>query len=71
MAYYSDRFPDTLASILKILIGVGIVAITISLVLLFINAIGQASPYWELQLAAAGCVIMVMAFLSLRIFERL
>lgn len=65
------RYPQSLiGTILKVLIGVALLIITVALVLLFTHALNNVTPMWELQLAVAGGVILVMTFLSLRIFER-
>ena len=62
---------SSVGTILKVLIGVAILVITVALILVFTNALNSIAPLWELKLAVAGAVILVFAFLSLKIFEGL
>jgi len=54
-----------------LLLAFGIVIVTIGMILLFSDALARhsASPY--LQLTVAGAIVLVMSFLSIKIFERL
>lgn len=58
-------------NVMKLLVGSGIVIVTIALVLFFNDMIAPHSPSVYLQLAVAGVVVMVMSFLSIKIFRGL
>ncbi|MDE1764936.1 MAG: hypothetical protein KGI27_01545 [Thaumarchaeota archaeon] len=60
-----------IGTILKVLMGFGILLITVALVLFFNQILSTVFPSFYLQLAIIGIIVMVMSFLSLRIFERL
>ncbi|TBR08520.1 MAG: hypothetical protein EPO62_06475 [Candidatus Nitrosotenuis sp.] len=56
---------------MKLLVGAGIVIITISLMLFFNDMISPHSPSVYLQLAVAGVIVMVMSFLTIKVFRGL
>jgi len=56
---------------MKLLVVSGTVIITITLVLFFNDMIAPHSPSVYLQLAVAGVIVMVMSFLSIKIFRGL
>ena len=66
----SPSYSDTVGLVLKVLVGLGIIIVTISMILVFADALSFANSVF-LQLMVAGGVVMSMAFLALRIFERL
>jgi len=66
-----NRSSGTVLSIMKLLVGAGIVIITISLILFFNDMIAPHSPSVYLQLAVAGVTVMVMSFLAIKVFRGL
>ncbi|WP_100183225.1 hypothetical protein [Candidatus Nitrosotenuis aquarius] len=56
---------------MKLLVGAGIVIITIALILFFNDMLSPHSPSVYLQLAVAGVVVMVMSFLAIKVFRSL
>jgi multidrug transporter EmrE-like cation transporter len=70
MYYRSPSYDDKLGIILRALIGAGIVIVTVSMILLFADALSSANSLF-LQLMVAGGILLGMSFLTLRIFERL
>ena len=60
---------ESVASVLKILIGIGILTVTIAMISLFNEMISPHSPSGFLQLMVAGAVIVGMSWLSYRIYE--
>lgn len=67
----SNRISGTILSVMKLLVGAGIVIITIALILFFNDMISPHSPSVYLQLAVAGAVVMVMSFLAIKVFRGL
>lgn len=66
-----NRSSGTIMSVMKLLVGAGIVIITIALILFFNDMISPHSPSVYLQLAVAGAVVMVMSFLAIKVFRGL
>lgn len=66
-----NRISGTILSVMKLLVGVGIVIITIALILFFNDMISPHTPSVYLQLAVAGAVVMVMSFLAIKVFRGL
>ncbi len=66
-----NRISGTILSVMKLLVGAGIVIITIALILFFNDMISPHSPSVYLQLAVAGAVVMVMSFLAIKVFRGL
>lgn len=58
-------------SLLKALVGLGIVLVTFALIFLSNEIISPNSPSVFLQVAVAGVIIMAMSFLSIKIFRGL
>lgn len=66
-----NRISGTILSVMKLLVGAGIVIITIALILFFNDMISPHTPSVYLQLAVAGAVVMVMSFLAIKVFRGL
>ncbi len=66
-----NRSSGTVLSVMKLLVGAGIVIITIALILFFNDMLSPHSPSVYLQLAVAGVVVMVMSFLAIKVFRSL
>ncbi len=66
-----NRISGTIQSVMKLLVGAGIVIITIALILFFNDMISPHTPSVYLQLAVAGAVVMVMSFLAIKVFRGL
>lgn len=66
-----NRSSNTILSVMKLLVGAGIVIITIALILFFNDMISPHSPSVYLQLAVTGAVVMVMSFLAIKVFRGL
>lgn len=66
-----NRSSGPILNVMKLLVGSGIVIITIALVMFFNDMIAPHSPSVYLQLAVAGVVVMVMSFLSIKVFRGL
>ena len=66
-----NRNSGSILSVMKLLVGAGIVIITISLILFFNDMISPHSPSVYLQLAVSGVVVMVMSFLAIKVFRGL
>ena len=66
----SMRFPSSVgATVLKILAGIGIAVVTVSMILFFNDILEDASPSVFLQAMVAGAIIVMMAFLSKKVFS--
>jgi hypothetical protein len=55
---------------MKVLVGLGILLVTVGLILFFTNLMPVASSGF-LQIAVAGVIILSMSYLSIRIFSGL
>lgn len=66
-----NRSSGPILNVMKLLVVSGTVIITITLVLFFNDMIAPHSPSVYLQLAVAGVIVMVMSFLSIKIFRGL
>lgn len=66
-----NRSSGPILNVMKILVGVGIIMVTIALVLFFNDTIAPHSSSVYLQLAVAGVVVMTMSLLSIKIFRGL
>jgi multidrug efflux pump subunit AcrB len=71
MYHGPNRSSGTILSVMKLLVGAGIVIITIALILFFNDMLSPHSPSVYLQLAVAGVVVMVMSFLAIKVFRGL
>lgn len=65
------RDSDKLGGILKAVVGAGLVIVTLAMIFLLNDTLSRSAASWQAQMAVAGCVILVMGFLSLRLFQRL
>lgn len=59
------------SSFLKTALAAGIVIITISLTLFLTDKVASFGGSWQIQVLVAGGVVMVMAYLSLKIYDGL
>ncbi|TBR09354.1 MAG: hypothetical protein EPO62_05250 [Candidatus Nitrosotenuis sp.] len=66
---FGSGFIGSLDNVLKTLIGASLVLVTVGLVLYLTKAAYSALPSWEMQIAVAGCVILMMSFLSYKLFS--
>lgn len=66
-----NRSSGSILNVMKLLVGAGIIIVTIALIMFFNDMIAPHSPSIYLQLAVAGVLVMVMSFLSIKIFKGL
>lgn len=66
-----NRSSGPILNVMKLLVGAGIIIVTIALIMFFNETIAPHSPSIYLQLAVAGVIMMVMSFLSIKIFRGL